>query len=149
MRISFQTNPPPLEDLDGFELVHPKPLRTKQQFKARALADGQGVWLFVDGELAGEIYGVPVASYKGEIPDTLPSDFYVAKLTILPKYWNLSLGRLLLAHMTALLKEKRVSWHSTTKGMQALSDFFGAKIGPTHPNWFGTGKPAVFRYLEK
>jgi GNAT superfamily N-acetyltransferase len=108
------------------------------------------VWLLVDGELAGEMYGLPVIECGEEIPDVEPTDFYIGKITILPIHQGKGLGRLLFAYTLGMLGDTfaRISWHTTSSSMDALSDFLGAKIGAAHLNWFKTGEAARLRYLD-
>jgi GNAT superfamily N-acetyltransferase len=149
MKITFQTTPPPLEDTECFELVYPEELQVDLDDKAAVLSHGEGVWLLVDGKLAGEMYGLLGENDDENIPDILPSDFYIGSFTILPEHQGKGLGRLLFAYTLASLAGcPRISLHATSEGMNLVSDFFGLKTGPRHANWFGAGRSALFRYLD-
>lgn len=153
MKITFQITSPPLEGTECFELVYPEALQVDLEHKAKLLIPANyPVWLLVDGKLAGEMYGLPDGEDDEGIPDISdsPDNFYIGSFTILPEYQGRGLGRLLFAYSLARLQScfDHVSLHATSEGMTALSDLFGLKVGPTRRNWFGTGKPAIFRYLD-
>jgi GNAT superfamily N-acetyltransferase len=150
MKITFQTTPPPIEDTDRFDAVYPEGLQVDREEREKIFNHGYGVWLLVNGELAGEMYGLPSWVDDEGIPDMGDEDFYIGSFTILPEYQRKGLGKLLFAYTLAGSREsfQRISLHATSEGMNLVSDFFGLKTGPRHANWFGTGRSALFRYLD-
>src|SRR5438105_13395804 len=73
------------------------------------IRDAEGsisVWMFVDGELAGEIYGVPLASSIEGLTDLTGSEkktgIHCYSNTILPPFQKWGLGTILKAHWLGL-----------------------------------------------
>jgi GNAT superfamily N-acetyltransferase len=151
MIISFQTTQcPTVEELQAFEMVYPKGLRLTGINKAKLLLKGLHFWIRADRKLVGEMLGFLGAEDEWEVPDILPTDFYIGKMAVLPKFQGQGLGKLLFARLLGRLMIsscQRVCWHSSSDQMDRLSDFFNSRIGPVHQDWFGTGRHATFRYL--
>ncbi len=108
------------------------------------------VWMFVDGELAGESYGIPLASPTDFLDDllVLPAKEKEKAVccysnTILPRFQKRGYGAILKAHWLGLAAGKGfdvVYGHARPGGSQALNAKFGAVFLENLPNWFGSGE---------
>jgi hypothetical protein len=104
-------------------------------------------WLFVDGDLAGETYGIPLASSIEGLTDLPVSEsafaFHCYSNTILPAFQGQRLGTILKAHWLGLVAGKgfdTVYGYARPGASQALNAKFGAEFLSVLPNWCGTGE---------
>jgi GNAT superfamily N-acetyltransferase len=150
-RITFKYDVP-LEETMEFETVYHPNLQLDLADK-KEIWETPGaffVWMFVDGQLAGESYGIPLAS---------PTDFLENLLvlperegekavccysnTILPAFQKRGLASILKAHWLGLAAGKGfdvVYGHARPGGSQALNAKFGAVFLENLPDWFGSGE---------
>jgi hypothetical protein len=107
-------------------------------------------WMFVDGELAGESYGVPLATSDDEfeglekLSEIEKHDgIYCYSNTMLPAFQSQGLGTILKAHWLGLAVGKgfaTVYGHARPGASQALNAKFGAVFLEDFPNWSDTGE---------
>jgi GNAT superfamily N-acetyltransferase len=142
MKLLFTWKVPPLELTIPFEEQYEPTLGlTLAEKRDYFLHEKpEALYLYVDGELAGEIY----SDYN---PETC--ELYVASVTILPKFQGKGLSKVMFAYMLgdATPRTTKIVWHSTSPGMDALSDFFGAESGEVTENWSGTTRRATHRWI--
>jgi predicted GNAT superfamily acetyltransferase len=91
----------------GFESIYPEPLQLEISEKAE-IRDSLGsifVWMFVNGELVGESYGIPVESLDEslegvtDLPQAeIKSAIYCYSNTIFPAFQGKGFGTILKAH---------------------------------------------------
>lgn len=153
MQIGFRYDVP-LEDTMDFEMVHEPNLRLTFEDKEYLLASGKRtveVWMYVDGELAGECYGiVPQDDDEGiEDIDTVNTDgaIYCYSTTLLPRFQGKGLSKLLVATFNARAAAKgytQVLGHATSAAMYRVRYDFGAIYSATHHEWYGTNRIASF-----
>ena len=142
----------PLEQTLAFEAVYPAALQL-DLWEKREMWDVPGslfVWMFVDGELAGESYGTPTAheiDLLGGLEDLPEAErknaFHCYSNTILPVFQRRGLGRILKSHWLGLVAGKgfdTVYGHARPGSSQALNAKFGAEFLQGFPDWFGTGE---------
>ena len=139
----------PLEQTMAFEAVYHGAERLALSQKKR-IWDAPGsifVWMFVDGELAGETYGIPLASSIQGLTDLIDSEkktgIHCYSNTILPPFQNRGLGTILKAHWLGLAAGKgfdSVYGYARPGGSQSLNAKFGAVFLDRFPNWCGTGE---------
>jgi GNAT superfamily N-acetyltransferase len=142
----------PLEHTMAFESVYHPGLQLDLEQK-QEVWDTPGaffVWMFVDGELAGESYGIPLESSSDFIEDllVLPASEKEKAVccysnTILPRFQKQGYGAILKAHWLGLAAGKGfevVYGHARPGGSQALNAKFGAVFLEDLPNWFGSGE---------
>jgi hypothetical protein len=139
----------PLEQTVAFEAVYHGAERLDLSQKKR-IWDAPGsifVWMFVDGELAGETYGIPLASSIEGLTDLTDSEkktgIHCYSNTILPPFQNRGLGTILKAHWLGLAAGKgfdNVYGYARPGGSQSLNAKFGAVFLDRFPNWCGTGE---------
>jgi GNAT superfamily N-acetyltransferase len=142
----------PLEETMAFESVyHPNlQLELSEKQEVWNTPGAFFVWMLVDGELAGESYGIPLASSSDLIEDLLIlPDCEKAKAvccfsnTILPAFQKRGYGSILKAHWLGLAAAKGfevVYGHARPGGSQALNAKFGAVFLEDLPDWFGSGE---------
>lgn len=139
----------PLEQTMAFESVYPASEQLALPEKRKFFADARSifVWMFVDGELAGETYGIAVA-------DSLPglaalseeqrkTSIHCYSNTILPAFQNQGLGKTVKAHWLSLAAAKglkTVFGYARPGASQALNASFGAVFLQGFPNWCETGE---------
>ncbi len=142
----------PLEETMAFEAVYHEALQLDLTEK-KEMWDAPGsifVWMFVDRELAGESYGVPLASCGEPIEglsDLTDSEkkngIYCYSNTVLPSFQKQGLGTILKAHWLGLAAGKGfdvVYGHARPGGSQALNAKFGAAFLDSFPNYSDTGE---------
>ena len=142
----------PLEQTMPFEAVYPEALQLDLSDK-REIWDAPGslfVWMFVVGELAGESYGIPLASFDEPIEglfDLTDSQkktaIYCYSNTILPAFQKQGIGTILKTHWLGLAAGKgfdTVYGHARPGGSQALNAKFGGVFLDSFPDWYGTGE---------
>lgn len=138
-----------------FESAYEKGLQMTLPEKDGLFQQGAlGVWMFVDGDIAGECFGIcPAVDDETEYEDCEPfkEDYYAIYCygtTVLMPYRGKGLGKLLVATWNATMKSygyKRVVGHSTARPMDKIREFFGAKfLSPEHEGWYGTDRIARF-----
>lgn len=164
MRLEFRHECPSLEETMQFDRLFVGELQMNEEDRAElnARADGCSTWLYVDGRLAGEQVLVPVRSFdKGqwdewnlqEINEIIKRDrhrllcsLYVYSTTLLPSYQGKGLGKILSAYVLGYARGSRIlgsiCGHATTPGMCTIRHELGAVFGPTHEDWFGSGRKA-------
>jgi GNAT superfamily N-acetyltransferase len=142
----------PLEQTMVFETVYHPGLQLDLAQK-QEVWDTPGaffVWMIVDGQLAGESYGIPLASASELIEDllVLPESEKEKAVccfsnTILPAFQKQGYGSILKAHWLGLAAGKGfdvVYGHARPGGSQALNAKFGAVFLESLPDWFGSGE---------
>jgi hypothetical protein len=139
----------PLKQTMAFESVYPASeqlaLPEKQTFFA---APGSiFVWMFVDGELAGETYGIAVSNSLPGLAhlsdEERKASIHCYSNTILPAFQNQGLGKTVKAHWLSLAAAKglkTVYGYARPGASQALNASFGAAFLQGFPNWCETGE---------
>jgi GNAT superfamily N-acetyltransferase len=142
----------PLEQTMAFEPVYHQALQLDLSEKRRYwdLLGSIFVWMYVDGNLAGESYGFPITScyepIKGlsELTDgEKRAGIYCYSNTVLPSFQRQGLGTTLKAHWLGLVVGKGfdiVYGHARPGASQALNAKFGARFLDCFPDWYGTGE---------
>ena len=146
--ISFRYDVP-LEETMAIEAVY----QGSEQLdlsKKRKIWDAPGsifVWMFVDGELAGESYGVPLSSSFCGLTDLTDNErkagIHCYSNTVLPSFQKQGLGTILKAHWLGVAAGKGfgiVYGYARPGRSQALNARFGAVFIDSFPNWCGTGE---------
>ena len=141
-----------LEESMAFETVYPAALQLELSEKTE-IRDSPGsifVWMFANGQLAGEAYGVPLESYDEEIEGLTSlsaaerrSSIYCYSNTILPPFQSRGLGTILKAHWlgcAAALGFNAVYGHARPGKSQALNAKFGAQFIGDFADWYGTAE---------
>lgn len=139
----------PFERSMAFETVYPEAEQFERS-KKKQIRDIPGsifVWLFVDGELAGETYGIPIAISIPGLTNLTDSErktgIHCYSNTILPPFQNQGLGTILKAHWLGVVAGKgfrTVYGYARPGGSQRLNGKFGAVFLDSFPNWCGTGE---------
>lgn len=139
----------PFERSMAFETVYPEAEQFERS-KKKQIRDIPGsifVWLFVDGELAGETYGIPIAISIPGLTNLTDSErktgIHCYSNTILPPFQNQGLGTILKAHWLGVVAGKgfrTVYGYARPGGSQRLNGKFGAVFLDNFPNWCGTGE---------
>ena len=145
----------PIDQTMAFEAVYHHTEQLDLSRKKR-IWDAPGsvfVWMFVDGELAGETYGIPLASSiegltdmadMNDMTDTeKKTGIHCYSNTILPPFQNQGLGTVLKAHWLGLAAGKgfdNVYGYARPGASQSLNAKFGAVFLDRFPNWCGTGE---------
>lgn len=141
----------PLEQTMAFEVVYHEALQLDLSEKTDILhlPGSIFVWMLVDGELAGESYGIRLASCAELIGLSDLTDIekktgiYCYSNTILPAFQKQGLGAILKAHWLGLAAGKGfdvVYGHARPGGSQAVNAKFGAVFLDCVPNCGGTGE---------
>jgi GNAT superfamily N-acetyltransferase len=142
----------PLDQTMAFEAVYHEGLQLDLDEKTEILEIPGSifVWMFVDGELAGEAYGSPLLacdkSIEGLVGLTDEEEgaaIYCYSNTILPVFQKRGLGTILKSHWLGLAVGKGfeiVYGHARPHGSQALNARFGAVLLDGFPDWYGTGE---------
>ena len=139
----------PLEQTLAFEAVYHKAeqLRLSEKKKIWDAPGSIFVWMFVDGELVGETYGIPLASSIAGLTDLTDgkkkSGIHCYSNTILPSFQKRGLGTILKAHWLGMAAGKgfeNVYGYARPGGSQTLNARFGAVFLGDFPNWCGTGE---------
>jgi len=139
----------PLEQTMAFEVLYSASerldLTEKQQMR-----DTPGaifVWMFVDGELAGETYGTPLERSCPGLADLVESERQAAihcySNTMLPSFQHHGLGTFLKKHWLAMVAAKgykTVYGYARPGASQRLNASLGAVFLRGFPNWCGTGE---------
>jgi hypothetical protein len=149
-----------VEDTMRFEYLFEPALQLNLHEKETILEQGFGIWMFVDGQLAGETFGItPRSLYEwcdDEIPDTDKEDdcsIYCYTTNILKPFQGQYLAPVLMSYFQGFLTGKlhprsvfsKIIGHTTTPRMKALRQMFGANFtGSTHKNWCESERTAEF-----
>ncbi len=150
--VTFATDVP-LKETMVFEDVYERQLRMDIRSKFDIVSNGIVVWMFVDGALAGECYGLSsriceeVESDIEDMPSGATDAIYCYSTTLLPQFHGRGLAKILVAYWNGLARGasfRRVFGHATSPAMVAVRTFFGATFGAVHPNWYGTTRSAHF-----
>lgn len=144
----------PIAETMVFEESFEESLRLDAEDKIPILATGVAAWLFVDGVLAGETYGISPRALMivadDEIEDCDPSDdssVYCYSTAILPAFRGRGLAKLLKAYWLGRVSERgfrRVVGHSTSPEMMTINRAFGCHEITEHANWYETDRTAIF-----
>ncbi len=142
----------PLDQSMSFEAVYPEPLQLDLVQKQQVW-DAPGsifVWMFVDGELAGESYGMPVEdtdelieAFADVSTQQNKNAIHCYSNTILPSFQEQGLGTILKAHWLGLAAAKGFKFvygFARPGGSQALNAKFGAVFLAGFPDWYGSGE---------
>jgi len=138
----------------AFEKEYHPNLRFTLPEKTSLLRKAIVIWMFVDGKLAGETYGIPVMQMGvNERPEGTPPDseaIYCYSNTILGKFKGKGFGTILKATFLgrASAQFRRVYGHARPGASQALNKKFGARMLATHKNWYRTGEDYRLYVLE-
>jgi GNAT superfamily N-acetyltransferase len=150
--VTFKTAMP-LRQTMCFESVYEPALQLDLEEKRGMLARAYAVWMFVDGQLAGETYAVSLADLDDE-PDVAddkdPRTAYCYSMTILPAFQGRGLSKVLGAYQLGQLKTAgftTLTGHATDPRMVSSRAFFGAMFSVTHERWYGTDRTARFYRL--
>ncbi len=150
--VTFVTDVP-LQQTMVFEDVYEPQLRMDIVSKFDVVSNGIVVWMFVDGELAGECYGLSALIYGEyesdfeDVPRDATDAIYCYSTTLLPQFHGRGLAKILVAYWNGLARGatfRRVFGHATSPAMVSVRAFFGATFGAVHPNWYGTKRSAHF-----
>jgi len=139
----------PLEQTMAFEAIYSEgerlDLAEKQQMR-----DTPGaifVWMLVDGELAGETYGIPLErSSPGleHLPETeRQTAIHCYSNSMLPPFQHLGLGKILKVHWIGIAAArgfKAVYGYARPGASQKLNASLGAVFLCGFANWCGTGE---------
>jgi hypothetical protein len=143
----------PIAETMCFEGVYEKNLQLDEDYKATIVRDGIALWMFVDGKLAGETYGISAAAIDEEIEDIPlrdPRVMYCYSTTLLPAFQKKHLSKVLCAYWLGLVKRagyRVVTGHATSPAMIAVKAYFGASFSTVHERWYGTMRTAKFYEL--
>lgn len=143
-----------VEETLKFDALYEESLRLDLEEKREDLRGAFSTFLFVDGGIAGEIYGKRVKDLEEEIPDlgrVSPEWIYCYSTTILPQYRGKGLGKILKAFWLGKVSSETtyVVGHSTSAEIKAINEFFGAEhFLPSHKDWFDSGREAWFYKLH-
>jgi GNAT superfamily N-acetyltransferase len=122
-------------------------LREKREMLKRAVV----IWMFVDGKLVGETYGMPLDG-KDVMPGCPrdPHSIYCYSSTILKAHQGKGYGAILKAAFIGRVSRdfRRIYGHARPGASQALNVKFGARLGKTFKNWFDTGEDYRVYVLE-
>jgi GNAT superfamily N-acetyltransferase len=145
--ITFRTHVP-IDETMVFEPVYEPVLRLERDEKIGLLSQALAVWMYADGELAGETYGVSLPDSGEEFDGYDVADasiVYCYSTTVLPPYQGKGLSRILCAYWLGLAKRsgfRLVIGHATSDAMVAVKAFFGARVVSRHERWYGTSRVA-------
>jgi hypothetical protein len=133
----------PIERTMAFELEYHPNLRLRLPEKQSLLKRAVTIWMLEGGKLVGETYGISstdVDEMPGCPPD--PRAIYCYSNTILGKYQGKGYGAILKATFLGRVSRDfdKVYGHARPGASQALNRKFGAQMGKTYKNWFGTGE---------
>jgi GNAT superfamily N-acetyltransferase len=155
MIITFKEYMPTDETME-FEGIFEENLQLDEDEKDKLLNAGVPLWMFVDGELAGETYGVSMRFLreKEEIEDCTgeaDSTCYCYSTALLSRFRGKGLGKILKAHWLGMMRgacQVRIVGHATSPEAVHLNKIFGAQFGAIHKDWFGTKRSAIFYWIN-
>lgn len=131
-----------------FEQEYPEELRMSPQEKEEQYHTPGAVfiWMYVDGILVGECYGIPLDALDEPI-EGLPAQeekaMYCYSNTILASHKGQGFGTILKANWLGAVKAcgfDKVYGHARAGGSQALALKFGGQFLGEFPNWYETGE---------
>jgi len=142
----------PIPRTMAFELEYHPNLRLTLPEKQHLLKHAIVIWMLENSQLVGETYGIPLDG-RFERPEGCPIDpeaIYCYSTTILGKYKNKGYGRILKAFFLGRVCRdfRRVYGHARPGASQRLNKSFGARLGATRKNWYGTGENYRFYVLH-
>jgi GNAT superfamily N-acetyltransferase len=135
------------------ELFEPN-LQLDKEEKQRIIEKGIAVWLYVNGVLAGEIYGATLESLGEQIEDTEKETLdtvYCYSTAVLPHFQGEGFSKILKAFWLGMVVErgyKCVVGHATTAIALHLNELFGATRGAWHEDWYDTDRTATYYRIE-
>jgi GNAT superfamily N-acetyltransferase len=138
-----------LDQTMAFEAVYSESqqLDLSQKQEIRDAPGSIFVWMFLDGELAGETYGIPLENSIAGLTDLTDgekkSGIHCYSNTILPAFQRRGLGKILKAHWLGLaagMGFEAVYGYARPGASQRLNAGFGAVFLRGFPNWCGTGE---------
>lgn len=134
----------PISRTMAFEKEYHPNLRFSLREKRELLKDAIAIWMFDQGRIVGESYGVPLNRIR-EIPEGCPRDpksIYCYSTTILSGYQGRGYGKILkAAFIGRVARDFRIIYgHARPGASQALNKSFGARLGETYKDWYGTGE---------
>lgn len=156
MRITFKTSYSVPETMP-FEDIFEEELRLSIDEKMTLLSKSEsGLWMLVDGELAGETYGIRLNKMDEQIEDCENEEklttIYCYSTALLPKFRGKGLGPILKAYWLGMLAKddftNRVVGHATSDQAAKLNLMFGAQFSVAHKNWYGTERTAHFYWIN-
>ena len=162
MVITFRDDVP-IEETMVFEEVYEEELREDLETKQDMRDRGYMMYMFVDGELAGEIYAMTPCYINPDEDAAVLADvvgnglydggktLYCSSNTILPKFQGLGLGKLFKAYFLGYAKGlafDKLIGHNTHDKVSGINEFFGGKVLCKTENWYGTGKTAEFYRID-
>jgi hypothetical protein len=142
----------PLHQTMAFEDVYPESLQLEltEKQEIHATPGAIFVWMFIDGELAGESYGIPLAKSDEPIEglgdlaaDEVARGIYCYSNTTLNSFQSRGLGAILKSHWLGFAAGQGfevVYGHARPGGSQALNAKFGAVFPRDFPDWYGSGE---------
>ena len=139
----------PLEQTMAFESLYSEGERLElaEKQKMRGAPRAIFVWMFVDGELAGETYGIPLEPSSPGLTELPESERQAAihcySNSMLPQFQHLGLGTILKVHwmgMAAAKGFKTVYGYARPGASQKLNAGLGAVFLCGFANWCGTGE---------
>ena len=152
MKLSFR-NQVVIADTMAFESLYEPGLAMNQEEKEDLLGRPGilAVWMYIDGQMAGEAYGLPVGHLEEEIEDCSsepPGSIYCYSVTVLPDHQRKGLGRVLFAFFLGMCFPRTVIGHATSEAAVRLNESFGAIHTTEHKDWCGTPRTAKFFRIE-
>lgn len=143
MRITFRFRYP-ISRTMAFEREYHPNLRLTLRDKRWVLKDAVTIWMFDHGRLVGETYGLPLKGRR-DLPEGCPRDphsIYCYSTTILGRYKHKGYGKILKAAFIGRVAPhfRRIYGHARPGASQSLNKSFGARLGRTYRNWYGTGE---------
>jgi GNAT superfamily N-acetyltransferase len=152
MILTFKTDVPVTRTMQ-FDSLYEKKLQFDIRYKRMLIRKGIALWVFVDGKIAGEIYGISPRALDEIIEDVSRGDrssIYCYSTTILREFQGQGLGKVLKAYWLGLAASQfRVcTGHSTAPAMVAVNEYFGAVHSVKHEDWYGTKRTAWFYRLQ-
>lgn len=139
-----------------FEEQYEENLQLEDADKNEILDYGLAVWMYVDGKLAGESYGIRVRDDTEEIEDTKnrdPLEIYCYSTTILPEFQSRGYGKILKAHWLGYVRgragvSRAIIGHATTESMLSINKQFGAVVLARREKWYDTDRVAYFYAID-
>jgi len=162
MQVSFKNgNDVAVHDTMVFEEIWEPELRVDEEEKGNQLSMCVSHYMFVGGEIAGEIYSMTMPELRDDEPD-MPDIFdtkyddgskviYASSMALLPAFQGKGLSKTLKAYHMGYLKALGYALligHATHDGMDNINEFFGAKFLAEHKNWYDTGRTARFYEID-
>ena len=132
----------PISRTMAFEREYHPNLRLTLPEKRHLLKNAITIWMFDHNHLVGETYGLPLDG-RDQLPEGCPLDphsIYCYSTTILHQFAHRGYGRILKAAFIGRVAPHfhKIYGHARPGASQALNKSFGARLGPTHKNWYNT-----------